>query len=73
MTPTDRTFNAEEEPLPVAYGGCTCDCHCCPGVTHCTPCCYPDDPHERFEQLLLWPTLEEHPLLEELHHVQDTH
>jgi hypothetical protein len=33
----------EDEYLPTAYGGCTCDCHRTPHVMHCVPCCYPTD------------------------------
>jgi hypothetical protein len=27
--------------LPMAFGGCTCDCHRIPGVLHVMACCYP--------------------------------
>ena len=32
----------KEMNLPVAYGGCNCECHQWEGVYHCVPCCYPD-------------------------------
>jgi hypothetical protein len=32
--------------LPVAYGGCGCDCHRMGGVSHVMPCCGPEKPTE---------------------------
>ena len=29
------------ENLPIAYGGCTCDCHRVSGVMHVMACCHP--------------------------------
>jgi len=31
----------DEKGLPPAYGGCTCSCHCVPGIMHIAACCHP--------------------------------
>ena len=39
----DYILDREDYGLPTAHGGCNCECHRWPGVSHVAPCCYPDD------------------------------